>query len=118
MKATVAASTTPELWTFTSPPPPLSFNLSLGRKLISCGSLLRQAAPFSCVPLRVTANSQAAATASTEAPKPTAVPNSEMKAWIYGEYGGADVLKFDDTVAVPQVKEDRVLIKVNVACCS
>lgn len=37
---------------------------------------------------------------------------SEMKAWLYGEYGGVDVLKFDEKVTVPQVKEDQVLIKV------
>lgn len=41
----------------------------------------------------------------------TAVP-SEMKAWVYGEYGGVDVLKFDDKVAVPNVNEDQVLVKV------
>ncbi|KAJ0038781.1 hypothetical protein Pint_22976 [Pistacia integerrima] len=35
-----------------------------------------------------------------------------MKAWVYGEYGGVDVLKFDEKVSVPQVKEDQVLIKV------
>ncbi|KAK9925286.1 hypothetical protein M0R45_033614 [Rubus argutus] len=34
-------------------------------------------------------------------------------AWVYSEYGKtADVLKFDPTVAVPEVKEDQVLIKV------
>lgn len=37
---------------------------------------------------------------------------SEMKAWVYGEYGGVDVLKFDSNVAVPDVKEDQVLVKV------
>ncbi|KAI9169078.1 hypothetical protein LWI28_006593 [Acer negundo] len=35
-----------------------------------------------------------------------------MKAWVYGEYGGVDVLKFDENVSVPEVKEDQVLIKV------
>ncbi|GAV81279.1 ADH_N domain-containing protein/ADH_zinc_N_2 domain-containing protein [Cephalotus follicularis] len=66
---------------------------------------------FSHIPsLRVSANSQAAPS-STEAPKMTSIP-TEMKAWIYGEYGGVDVLKFDDKVLVPQVKDDQVLIKV------
>ncbi|PON56177.1 Alcohol dehydrogenase superfamily, zinc-type [Trema orientale] len=38
---------------------------------------------------------------------------SVQKAWIYNEYGkSAEVLKFDDNVPVPQVKEDQVLIKV------
>lgn len=35
-----------------------------------------------------------------------------MRAWVYGEYGGVDVLKLDAKVAVPQVKEDQVLIRV------
>ncbi|XP_021292713.1 2-methylene-furan-3-one reductase [Herrania umbratica] len=114
MRATLP-STTPQLRTFTSPP--LSFDRSFAfpenrRKLSGTSSLLRGAPPsLSYVPLRVTANSQAAAPASTEAAKATAVP-SEMKAWVYGEYGGVDVLKFDEKVAVPQVKEDQVLIKV------
>ncbi|KAK9925288.1 hypothetical protein M0R45_033616 [Rubus argutus] len=34
-------------------------------------------------------------------------------AWVYSEYGKtADVLKFDSSVAVPEIKEDQVLIKV------
>ncbi|KAK9272466.1 hypothetical protein L1049_002839 [Liquidambar formosana] len=37
---------------------------------------------------------------------------SEMKAWVYAEYGGADVLKLDSSISVPQVKDDQVLIKV------
>ncbi|XP_031260786.1 NADPH-dependent alkenal/one oxidoreductase, chloroplastic-like [Pistacia vera] len=67
-------------------------------------------ASLSYLSLRVKANSQAAS-ASTEATKVGSVP-SEMKAWVYGEYGGVDVLKFDEKVSVPQVKEDQVLIKV------
>ncbi|MED6143673.1 hypothetical protein PIB30_007971 [Stylosanthes scabra] len=56
--------------------------------------------------------SQATSTpASSEAVKVTAVP-SQMKAWVYGEYGGVDVLKLDSSVAVPDVKEDQVLVKV------
>ncbi|CAI8608542.1 unnamed protein product [Vicia faba] len=49
--------------------------------------------------------------ASSEAVKVISVP-SEMKAWVYGEYGGVDVLKFDSNVAVPDVKDDQVLVKV------
>ncbi|XP_062151363.1 2-methylene-furan-3-one reductase-like [Alnus glutinosa] len=38
---------------------------------------------------------------------------SHIKAWVYSEYGRAvDVLKLDQNVAVPQVKEDQVLVKV------
>uniref|UniRef100_A0A2N9IQV4 Enoyl reductase (ER) domain-containing protein n=1 Tax=Fagus sylvatica TaxID=28930 RepID=A0A2N9IQV4_FAGSY len=60
--------------------------------------------------LCVSANSQAAP-ASAEASKVSSIP-SEMKAWVYGEYGGVDVLKFDSKVSVPEVKEDQVLVKV------
>ncbi|GAU46172.1 hypothetical protein TSUD_187810 [Trifolium subterraneum] len=55
--------------------------------------------------------SQTTSVSSSEAVKVTSVP-SEMKAWVYGEYGGVDVLKFDSSVAVPDVKEDQVLVKV------
>ncbi|XP_059449537.1 2-methylene-furan-3-one reductase-like [Corylus avellana] len=38
---------------------------------------------------------------------------SHVKAWVYSEYGSAvDVLKLDQNVAVPHVREDQVLIKV------
>ncbi|CAI9775386.1 unnamed protein product [Fraxinus pennsylvanica] len=37
---------------------------------------------------------------------------SKMKAWIYNEYGGLEVLKFVSDVGVPEVKDDQVLIKV------
>lgn len=60
--------------------------------------------------LRVSASSQSAPT-SVEASKVSALP-SEMKAWVYGEYGGVDVLKFDTKVAVPELLEDQVLVKV------
>ncbi|CAA3006970.1 2-methylene-furan-3-one reductase-like [Olea europaea subsp. europaea] len=35
-----------------------------------------------------------------------------MKAWIYNECGGVEVLKFESEVAVPEVKDDQVLNKV------
>ncbi|XP_023740331.1 2-methylene-furan-3-one reductase [Lactuca sativa] len=41
----------------------------------------------------------------------TTVP-SEMKAWVYNEYGGVDVLKFSSNVTVPEVNDDQVLVKV------
>ncbi|KAL6969459.1 2-methylene-furan-3-one reductase [Sarracenia purpurea var. burkii] len=37
---------------------------------------------------------------------------SEMKAWVYGDYGEVDVLKLDSNASVPPVKDDQVLIKV------
>ncbi|XP_020228486.1 2-methylene-furan-3-one reductase [Cajanus cajan] len=66
---------------------------------------------FSVRPSRVLVKSQATAPASSEAVKVTPVP-SDMKAWVYGEYGGVDVLKLDSNVAVPDVNEDQVLVKV------
>ncbi|KAL2456777.1 Quinone oxidoreductase-like protein [Abeliophyllum distichum] len=59
--------------------------------------------------LRISANAQSAP--SAEASTSSSIP-SEMKGWSYGEYGGVDVLKFESNVAVPQLKEDQVLIKV------
>ncbi|KAL3644519.1 hypothetical protein CASFOL_009699 [Castilleja foliolosa] len=35
-----------------------------------------------------------------------------MKAWTYSEYGGVEVLKLKSDVAVPEPKDDQVLIKV------
>ncbi|KAM0938111.1 putative oxidoreductase [Dioscorea sansibarensis] len=37
---------------------------------------------------------------------------SKMKAWVYEEYGEAQVLKLVDEIDVPQVKDDQVLVKV------
>ncbi|KAJ0544817.1 putative 2-alkenal reductase (NAD(P)(+)) [Helianthus annuus] len=35
-----------------------------------------------------------------------------MKAWKYDEYGSVDVLKLATDVAVPEIKDDQVLVKV------
>lgn len=35
-----------------------------------------------------------------------------MKAWIYRQYGGVEVLQLESDVAVPEIKDDQVLIKV------
>ncbi|KAF7809292.1 2-methylene-furan-3-one reductase-like [Senna tora] len=59
----------------------------------------------------VVVKSQATAPASSEAVELTGIA-SEMKAWVYGEYGGVDVLKLDSNVGVPEVKEDQLLLKV------
>ncbi|XP_020203244.1 2-methylene-furan-3-one reductase [Cajanus cajan] len=38
---------------------------------------------------------------------------SHIKAWVYSEYGNIEeILKFDPNVAIPDIKEDQVLIKV------
>ncbi|KAH7532516.1 hypothetical protein FEM48_Zijuj04G0028500 [Ziziphus jujuba var. spinosa] len=43
----------------------------------------------------------------------TAAIPSVNKAWVYSDYGkSSDVLKFDESFPVPEVKEDEVLIKV------
>lgn len=46
---------------------------------------------------------------------PFAIP-TKMKAWLYSQYGKpADVLKLEPDIAVPQVSDDQVLIKVAAA---
>ncbi|KAK2636482.1 hypothetical protein Ddye_031274 [Dipteronia dyeriana] len=101
----VASATTCKLTLLTAKTlsPKFSFNFPVNKQVRT----LKQAS-FSYLPFRVRASSQAAS-AATEATK---VIPSEMKAWVYGEYGGVDVLKFDENVSVPEVKEDQVLIKV------
>ncbi|RDX69011.1 2-methylene-furan-3-one reductase, partial [Mucuna pruriens] len=38
---------------------------------------------------------------------------SYIKAWVYSEYGNIEeILKFDPNVAISDIKEDQVLIKV------
>ncbi|KAK3041785.1 hypothetical protein RJ639_000301 [Escallonia herrerae] len=96
----------------------LSSPFSLSTHTVTTHRKLRKSScqkvqPSLFVPLRVSANSQAAP-ASTEASTSSSVP-STMKAWVYGEYGGVDVLKFESSVSVPEVKDDQVLIKVAAA---
>ncbi|KAK3416853.1 hypothetical protein EUGRSUZ_H02605 [Eucalyptus grandis] len=124
---TILTSTTCQLTAFHSPSSssssssslPLKFSSSIAptlrdtRKKAVAASPVRRRPANPAVPLRVRANSQAAP-ASAEAAKAAGVPG-EMKAWVYGEYGGVDVLKFDPKVSVPEVKEDQVLIKVAAA---
>jgi 2-methylene-furan-3-one reductase len=84
----------------------LRFSLTFPAKKTA---LVKHTCSPSHIPLRVSASSQSQAAA--EATKVSSIP-SEMKACVYGEYGGVEVLKFDDKVSVPEVKEDQVLIKV------
>lgn len=58
----------------------------------------------------VTAASSSPAVAATA----TDVP-ATMKAWAYEEYGDASVLKLDESVSVPAVGEDQVLVRVAAA---
>lgn len=116
---TIITSTSSKLTAFNSPSstkshpfsPKFSFNFPGNRNRKNLISLKQ--ASFSYRPLSVKANSSQAAT-STETTKIGTVP-SEMKAWLYGDYGGVDVLKFDEKVTVPEMKEDQVLIKVAAA---
>lgn len=62
-------------------------------------------------PRRIFATSQAAPSAETSTATSSSIP-STMKAWSYSEYGGVEVLKVDSNVAVPEISEDQVLIKV------
>ncbi|KAI0516162.1 hypothetical protein KFK09_008834 [Dendrobium nobile] len=36
----------------------------------------------------------------------------KMKAWVYEEYGDVSVLRLDEGISVPEIKEDQVLVKV------
>ncbi|KAG0456175.1 hypothetical protein HPP92_023963 [Vanilla planifolia] len=59
--------------------------------------------------LRMSASSQSAPSETVVA---AAEVPSKMKAWVYDEYGDADVLRLDEGVSVPGIKEDQVLVKV------
>ncbi|GAA0153427.1 oxidoreductase [Lithospermum erythrorhizon] len=65
----------------------------------------------SSLPFKVVASSQAVPASAETSTSTTTIP-SKMKAWVYSDYGGVDVLKFDSEVSVPEVKDDQVLIKV------
>lgn len=111
------SSTTPQLRAYhslLSHPFSEGFSLSFRvnpKKFKPNTNLFSQIIPISRVStIRVSASSQASP-ASAEASKVSSVP-SQMKAWIYGDYGGVDVLKFDTNVSVPELKEDQVLIKI------
>ncbi|KAI6694810.1 hypothetical protein NL676_022520 [Syzygium grande] len=115
----ILTSTARQLTTFHSPSSPSSSSSSLPLKFSSSiAPALRHARKKAvaagrrnpAVPLRLRASSRAAP-ASAEAAKAAGAPG-EMKAWVYGEYGGVDVLKLDPKVSVPELKEDQVLIKV------
>ncbi|PSR84843.1 2-methylene-furan-3-one reductase [Actinidia chinensis var. chinensis] len=89
---------------------PLSLSrlqLPRGRTPINC---FQKTSQSPVLPLRIYASSQTAP-ASTAAATSSSIP-SQMKAWVYGDYGGVDVLKFDSSVSVPTVKDDEVLIRV------
>ncbi|KAJ8485851.1 hypothetical protein OPV22_018336 [Ensete ventricosum] len=53
-----------------------------------------------------------ASSSSTETVTAVSEIPAKMKAWVYDDYGAADLLRLDEGVSVPEVKEDQVLIKV------
>lgn len=64
---------------------------------------------------RVSASSNPApASADAVVAAPSEVPE-RMRAWIYDEYGDAGVLRLEDGVAVPEVGDDQVLVRVSAA---
>ncbi|CAI9756276.1 unnamed protein product [Fraxinus pennsylvanica] len=114
MEALLSSTTFPVKRALYSPPSdkPLQFfptKINLNRPQKSSHSVQKNASFSLSLPLRISASAQTAP--STEASTSSSVP-SEMKAWSYSEYGAVDVLKFESNVAVPEVKEDQVLIKV------
>ncbi|CAL0313174.1 unnamed protein product [Lupinus luteus] len=66
---------------------------------------------FSTRSQTVLLKSKATTPSSSESVTVTHIP-SDMKAWVYGEYGSVHVLKFESNVAVPHVNDDQVLVKV------
>ncbi|WOL20637.1 2-methylene-furan-3-one reductase [Canna indica] len=64
------------------------------------------------LPLLSVSASSNSPSSSTETIAAAAEIPSQMKAWVYDEYGAASVLRFDDGVSVPEVGEDQVLVKV------
>ncbi|XP_071701710.1 2-methylene-furan-3-one reductase-like [Rutidosis leptorrhynchoides] len=93
------------LSTFT---PPSSINTKLNSHFYHKTSKFNQKKMNSS--LRVSASSSSSSATETAVDSET-VP-SEMKAWVYDEYGGVDVLKYSANVTVPDVNDDQVLVKV------
>ncbi|KAL9240943.1 hypothetical protein vseg_015108 [Gypsophila vaccaria] len=85
-------------------------SLKSATKLASKKNSIRIVPNCSRLRLRAMA-AQSAPAASVEATAEPSVPK-EMKAWVYEEYGGVDVLKLKDNVEVPEFKDDQVLVKV------
>ncbi|KAL2903235.1 2-methylene-furan-3-one reductase [Bienertia sinuspersici] len=79
------------------------------RKLTSQTLIYKNTTQHYCPP-RISAMSQTAPASVDSSTLPT-----QMKAWVYQEYGNVDVLSFDSNVKVPELKDDQVLIKVAAA---
>ncbi|KAL0921429.1 hypothetical protein M5K25_008498 [Dendrobium thyrsiflorum] len=61
--------------------------------------------------LRISASSQSVPSTTQTITSVSEIP-LKMKAWFYEEYGNVNVLRLDEGVSVPEVKEDQVLVKV------
>ncbi|GJV95390.1 2-methylene-furan-3-one reductase-like protein [Tanacetum coccineum] len=92
----------PSLSTFTKPRPTLKTKLKNTYKHLYSN--------YKNTSLRISCSASKSATEATAVGSST-IP-SEMKAWVYDEYGGVDVLKFATDVTVPSVADDQVLVKV------
>ncbi|PKU78057.1 Quinone oxidoreductase-like protein [Dendrobium catenatum] len=61
--------------------------------------------------LRISASAQSGPSTTQTITSVSEIP-LKMKAWVYEEYGDVNVLRLDEGVSVPEVKEDQVLVKV------
>ncbi|KAK4263226.1 hypothetical protein QN277_028670 [Acacia crassicarpa] len=109
--ASFSSTTTSHLRTLPSPPPPppsLRFTPTLreNRKQVTpTSTLIRKSNLCSWRSGRFVVKSQTtSAPASSESVTVTPVP-SQMKAWVYGEYGRVDILKFDLNEKKPKFSE-------------
>ena len=112
METTLISSTPLQLKKLDKSSPYLSSACKFTNRVCLKSNVFTKVSHFCKKSLKVSASSQAAP--ATETATTSSVP-SVMKAWLYDEYGGVEVLKFDSSVSVPEVKDDQVLIKVAAA---
>lgn len=119
MEALISSTTTlphPYL-TLPSPQSPLSLSstFKLTTRQTKHTFLLKpQISRTTTLRISAAAKPQTASSTETSTSSSTTVP-TVMKAWVYGDYGGVEVLKLESNVSVPQVNDDQVLIKVAAA---
>ncbi|XP_020593403.1 2-methylene-furan-3-one reductase-like [Phalaenopsis equestris] len=61
--------------------------------------------------LRIFSSSESAPSTTQTITSASDIP-LKMKAWVYEEYGDVNVLRLDEGLSVPEIKEDQVLVKV------
>ncbi|KAI0516161.1 hypothetical protein KFK09_008833 [Dendrobium nobile] len=107
-------STTPSLKAFSpSFSSSSNFNTKPARNIFSsiCTTTLGRNRVRDRTSLRISASSQSVPSTTQTITSVSEIP-LKMKAWVYEEYGDVNVLRFDEGVSVPEVKEDQVLVKV------